>query len=61
MYLIPERVAVYRVLCSQRNTTQQDKEKDKIGEDVVVDNPMTQNSKPEKVKKKVSVFTDSQK
>lgn len=59
MYLIPEWVTFYWVLCSQRDTTQQNEEQNKIGEDVVVDNPMTQNSKPKKVKKKVSVLTDS--
>lgn len=49
-YLVPERVALDRVLCRQTDAAEQDEEEDEVGEDVVVDDLMAQN--PESMKKK---------
>lgn len=45
-HIVPEGVSSDRILCSQRDATENDEDQDEIGEDVMMDQGMTAHSYP---------------
>lgn len=45
-HIVPEGVSSDRILCGQRDATENDEDQDEIGEDVMMDQGMTAHSYP---------------